>query len=121
MRNPSDPTQKIVNYARETLEYLKARENFWRSQQPIVRFRPFKDKSARVHKTVGALLFFLSFFVFLFLSFFLLVPTDQLVFFFLFYTFEMSFLPSAPFNYRAAETSPYCNAWEPKQGHSLMD
>lgn len=94
MRNPSDPTQKIVNYARETLEYLKARENFWRSQQPIVRFRPFKDKSARVHKTVGALLFFLSFFVFLFLSFFLLVPTDQLVFFFCFIPSKcLSFLP----------------------------
>ncbi len=52
MRSAGDPTQKVVNYARETLEYLKARENFWRSQQPIISYKPPKDKTARTSKTV---------------------------------------------------------------------
>lgn len=34
LRHASVPSQKIINHAKETLEYLKTRENFWRQQQP---------------------------------------------------------------------------------------
>ena len=34
LRHASVPSQKIISHAKETLEYLKARENFWRQQQP---------------------------------------------------------------------------------------
>lgn len=34
LHNQSLPSQKIIHHARETLEYLKARENFWKQQQP---------------------------------------------------------------------------------------
>lgn len=34
LHNQSVPSQKIIHHAKETLEYLKARENFWRQQQP---------------------------------------------------------------------------------------
>ena len=34
LRHQSGSTQKIINHAKDTLEYLKSRENFWRQQQP---------------------------------------------------------------------------------------
>ena len=34
LHNPILPSQKIIHHARETLDYLRARENFWRQQQP---------------------------------------------------------------------------------------
>ena len=34
LHNQSVSSQKIIHHAKETLEYLKGRENFWKQQQP---------------------------------------------------------------------------------------
>ncbi|XP_057371231.2 uncharacterized protein LOC130692170 [Daphnia carinata] len=50
LHNQSVPSQKIIHHAKETLEYLKARENFWKQQQPFQIIYPKERTKIKTHR-----------------------------------------------------------------------
>lgn len=59
LRHQSGSTQKIINHAKDTLEYLKSRENFWRQQQPSSITYPIikENRGVKIGKKVFSFIF----------------------------------------------------------------